>query len=70
MIIFGEYYFKGNPPWRAMAVNPDTAKYTEPELENITKEYIPAIKERQEVRDSVVAARIKSPHVKVYGGSL
>lgn len=70
VIIFGEYDFKEKPPWKAMAVNPDTAKYTEPELENIIKEYMPAIKERQEVRDSVIAARIKSPHVKVYGGSL
>lgn len=70
VIIFGEYDFKGKPPWRAMAVNPDTANYTEPELWSIIKEYMPVIKERQEVRDSVIAARIKEPHVKVYGGSL
>jgi len=70
VIIFGEYDFKGKSPWKGMTVNPDTAKYTETELENILKEHIFTVKERQETRDSVIAARIKSIPKKLYGGNL
>ncbi|HVO73395.1 MAG TPA: L,D-transpeptidase [Ignavibacteriaceae bacterium] len=59
VIIFGKYNFKEKPPWKAMPVNPDTAKYTKADLEKIIKEYMPLIKERQEARDSVIAARIR-----------
>jgi hypothetical protein len=69
VIIFGEYDFKGEPPWKSMAENPDTAKYTEAGLEQMIKEYIPVTKERQEVRDSVIAARIKYPPVNLTGGN-
>jgi hypothetical protein len=70
VIIFGKYDFKAKPPWSELVQNPDTAKYSESELEKVIEEYITLIKERQETRDSVVSAGIKPHPEKIAGGIL
>lgn len=70
VIIFGKYDFRAKPPWTALVQNPDTAKHSRLELENLINEYISIIKERQEIRDSVITVRIQLPPKKIADGIL
>lgn len=50
VIIFGSYPFGRSRPWLGMAQNPDILIISETDLENIGKQYLPDIMEKQSER--------------------
>lgn len=47
VIVFGSYPFGSSRPWLALAQNPDALFISESDLENIGKQYLPDIMEKQ-----------------------
>jgi hypothetical protein len=58
VIIWGNYKFGSRKPWRKLLDDPDAAKFTEIDLNEILAPYSKVILERQEHRDSLIAARV------------
>jgi hypothetical protein len=59
VIIDGEYNFKEIPLWKYLVNNPDTTDLNTAFLDSVINQYLPVIRERAIIRDSVVTARKK-----------
>ncbi len=59
VIIYGKYKYKGKAPWKLLADDPHITDISETKLDSIIQPYLPLIKKRIAIRDSVLAARNK-----------
>ncbi len=59
VIIFGKFNYKAKPPWKHLADDPHSTDISEIELDSVVAPFLPTIKEKREIRDSVLLARNK-----------
>jgi hypothetical protein len=59
VIVYGKFDYKNKPPWKRLADDPHAADITEAAIDSIISPFLPEIKRKREVRDSVLTARNK-----------
>ncbi len=59
VIIYGNFNYKVKPLWKYLADNPHATDISESKIDSIISPFLPVIKKRREIRDSVLAARNK-----------
>jgi len=59
VIIYGRFKYKIKPPWKYLADDPHATDVPETKIDSIVTPFLSTIKQRREIRDSVLAARKK-----------
>lgn len=59
VIIFGKFNYKVKPLWKYLADDPHSTDISESKIDSIISPFLPVIKRKREIRDSVLAARNK-----------
>ena len=59
VIIYGKFDYNGKPPWKLLAEDPHATDISESKIDSIIVPYLPEIKKKREIRDSVLTARNK-----------
>ena len=59
VIIFGKFNYKVKPIWKYLADDPHATDISESKIDSIISPFLPVIKKKREIRDSVLATRNK-----------
>ena len=59
VIVYGKFKYKSKPPWKYLADDPHATDISESKIDSIVTPFLPLIKKRRAVRDSILAARKK-----------
>jgi len=59
VIVYGKFNYTAKPPWKLLAENPHATDISETEIDSLIDQFLPEIKNKREIRDSVLAARNK-----------
>jgi len=59
VVIFGDYSYGAQPPWKRLAENANAASVTTAEIETALKKYMPTVEARVEARRSLNASSVQ-----------
>lgn len=59
VLIFGDYAYSAQPPWKQLAENANAASASKAEIETALKKYMPTVEARVEARRSLIASSVQ-----------
>jgi lipoprotein-anchoring transpeptidase ErfK/SrfK len=59
VLIFGDYAYNAQPPWKQLTKNAHAASVTEAQIETALKKYMPTVEARVEARRTLIASSIQ-----------